>query len=192
LIASSNSWSFSISSRDCDRDEIFFCSLVNSKSDWRFQFFYKIVIIEESLSSCFFHVSEKNRLLLSVFFDSDLSFLVFLTSRRKIVFFCLFSLIQKLSKKKSWIDRSISKERDQWQQYHKLAATFRCWIVMKISFKNQKNHRKLKKYQSWIWSFQNWRNSRLVRRLKAHLSLDYTKEKKESLRIILQRTKIEK
>ncbi len=71
MITSSNSWFFSISSRDCDRDEIFFCSLVNSESDWRFQFFYKTVIVEESFSSCFFHVSEKSRLLLSVFFDSE-------------------------------------------------------------------------------------------------------------------------
>jgi hypothetical protein len=122
-----------------------------------------------SLFSCFFHVSEKSRLFLFVFF-----------------------LTQKLSKKKkSWIDRSISRKRDQWQQYHKFAAISRCRVVMKIFFKNQKNHRKLKKYQSWIWSFQNWKNSRLVRRLKAHFSLDYTRKKK-SLRIILQRTKIEK
>jgi hypothetical protein len=121
-----------------------------------------------SLLSCFFHVSEKSRFLLLVFFDSE------------------------IIKKKSWIDRSISRKQDQWQQYHKFAAILRCRIVMKISFKNQKNHRELKKYQSWIWSFQNWRNSRLVRRLKAHFSLDYTKEKKESLKIILQRTKIEK
>ncbi len=70
MITSSNFWFFSILSRDCDRDEILFCSFVNLKSDWRFQFFYKTVIVEEFLSSFFFHVSEKSHLLLSVFFDS--------------------------------------------------------------------------------------------------------------------------
>jgi hypothetical protein len=110
LIASSNFWFFSISSRNCDRDEIFFCSFVNSESDWRFQFFYKTVIVKESFSSCFFHVSEKNRLFLFVFFDSDLFFFVFLTFQKKIVFFCLFSLIQKLSKKKI-MNRSLNIER---------------------------------------------------------------------------------
>ncbi len=69
------------------------------------------MIIKESFSSCFFHVSKKSRFLLSVFFNSDFFFLVFFTFQRKVVFFCLFSLTQKLSKKKKFMNRSLNIER---------------------------------------------------------------------------------